>query len=73
MKFFIIAKPNASEQKVEKIDDSHFKVSVKEPPVRGEANRAIIKALADYFNVAPGCVIIASGHTSKQKIIKVLQ
>ncbi|PIV45904.1 hypothetical protein COS23_01900, partial [bacterium (Candidatus Moisslbacteria) CG02_land_8_20_14_3_00_36_53] len=32
MKIFVKAKPLAKESKVEKIDDTHFVVSVKEPP-----------------------------------------
>ena len=71
MKIFVTAKPNAYEAKIEKIDDSHFVVSVEELPVRGEANRAIIRALAAYFHVAPLCVRIVSGYTSRQKVINV--
>ena len=41
----ITAKPNAKEDCIEKIDESHYRVSVKEPPVQGMANRAIIKIL----------------------------
>lgn len=71
MKIFIQAKPNSKEQKIEKIDDSHFIVAIKEPPVRGKANEAIIKVLADYFNAAPSQVKIISGHTSRHKIISI--
>ena len=38
MKIFVTVKPNAKEERVEKIDDTHFKVSVKEPPTEGRAN-----------------------------------
>jgi len=71
MKIFIKAKPNAKEEKIEKIDDSHYLVSVKEPPVKGEANRAIIKSLAEYFKVSPSQVNIVSGYTSRNKIIEI--
>lgn len=71
MKIFIAAKPSAREGRVEKTDDTHFIVSVKEPPVQGKANRAIIKALAAYFNVPAWRISITSGHTSRQKIAEV--
>ena len=72
MKIFVRAKPNAKEEKIDKIDENHYSVSVKEPPVKGEANAAIIKALAKYFKISPFRVDIVSGHTSRNKIIKIL-
>ncbi len=71
MKIFVKAKPRVKEEKIQKIDESHYLVSVKEPPVKGEANRAIIKALAEYFKISPSRVNIVSGHTSKNKIIEI--
>ena len=72
MKIFIKAKPNAYEENVEKIDDAHFVVSVKEPPQNGLANKGITRTLANYFKVAPSRVIIKKGFTSKQKIIEII-
>lgn len=71
MKLFITAKPRAKEERVEKISDTHFIVAVKEPPVKGLANAAIIKALAWHFGVSLSSVVIISGHTSRQKIIEI--
>jgi uncharacterized protein YggU (UPF0235/DUF167 family) len=42
MKIFVKTKPKSKENKVEKIDDQHFTVSVKEPPMDNKANLAII-------------------------------
>lgn len=72
MKIFVKAKPNAKEKKVEKIDETHFAVWVKEPPRRGMANAAIIRALADFLGIAPARLRIVAGHTDRQKIIKIL-
>jgi hypothetical protein len=73
MKIFVKAKPMAKENKVEKIDDFHFTVSVTEIPRQGKANQAIIKILADYFKVSSQSVKIVSGYTSRQKIIEIIQ
>ena len=70
MKIFVKAKPSRKES-VEKIDDSHFVVSVKEPPVQGRANHAIVGVVANYFGVPRGLVRIVSGHTSRQKILEI--
>ncbi|MBI2644218.1 MAG: DUF167 domain-containing protein [Candidatus Wildermuthbacteria bacterium] len=73
MKIFVKAKPNAKEEKLEKIDEEHFIVSVKEPPVQGRANAAIIKVLALYFLISPSNIRIISGFTSKSKILDIQQ
>lgn len=69
MRITVKAKPNSNENKVEKIDDLNFMVSVKDPPVQGRANRAIIKALSEYFHTPN--VRIISGHISRNKIVEI--
>ena len=71
MKIFVKAKPRASEDLVERIDENNFNVSVTAPPVKGLANQAIIKAVAQYFKVAPSRVRIVSGFTSRQKVLEI--
>lgn len=71
MKIFVKVKPAAKEDKVEKLDDTNFQVSVKEPPVEGRANRAVIKALSGHFGVAQANVRIVSGFTSRLKTIEI--
>ena len=72
MKINVKAKPNSREEKVEKIDESNYVVSVKEPPIKGQANEAIRNALAMYFKTGSSCVKIISGYTSRNKIIEIL-
>jgi len=72
MRVYITAKPSSKHEKIEKIDSTHYAVSVKEPPSEGKANNAIIKALAEYFAVPKSFVIIVSGQLSKQKVIELI-
>jgi uncharacterized protein (TIGR00251 family) len=72
MKIFVKAKPNSREEKVEKIDEANYKVSVKEPPEKGKANDAIRNALAVYFKTGTVNVKIVSGYSSRNKIIEIL-
>ena len=72
MKIHIKAKPNSREEKIEKVDETHFVVSVKEPPIKGKANEAIRNALAVYFKTGTGNVKIISGYSSRNKIIEIL-
>jgi uncharacterized protein len=71
MKFHVIVKTKAREQKIVKIEDSTFSVSVRELPIDGKANAAVIRALADHFGIPKSRVILLSGETSKHKYISV--
>lgn len=71
MKINVKAKPEAREEKVEKVDETNFVVSVKEPPVQGRANSAIVRALADYFKVSNSQVRLISGFSSRQKVFEI--
>ncbi len=53
MRIFVQAHPAAHEAQVKKIDEKNFEVWVTEIPTKGQANMAIIRALADYFKIAP--------------------
>jgi len=72
MRIFVKAKPRAKIEKVNRIDQRNFEVFVKQPPINGQANQAIIKILAEYFKVSPSAIKIVSGHASKQKIIEII-
>jgi len=71
MEIFVKVKPASGEEKVEKIDEAHFVVSVKELPVKGLANKGIVRVLSGYFSVPQSKVRIVSGHFSRQKVIKI--
>ena len=70
MKIFVKAKPGSRKEYIKKTAETSFIVSVTEPPVKGKANRAIIKLLAGYFGVNPSLIQILKGERSKTKIIE---
>lgn len=72
MKIFVKAKSGAKEAGVEKIDEAHFVVAVREPAKEGRANEAVARALADCFGVLRGRVRLISGFSSRQKIFEIL-
>jgi len=83
MRILVKAKPRSKVEKVERVGQPTldlggkktelvvYKVSVKEPPVDGRANEAVVKALAKYFDVAISNVRLVSGETSRQKIFEI--
>ncbi len=71
MKIKVKAKPLAGEEKVEKMADGSLVVSVKEPPVNGQANRAIRRVLADYYGIDQMQVRLVLGFSSRQKVFEI--
>jgi uncharacterized protein (TIGR00251 family) len=71
MKIIIKARPGAREDKIEKIDEVNYAVSVKAAPRDGKANAAIVKMLADHFDVSVSLVEIISGHMARVKVVEV--
>ena len=71
MKIFIKVRPNSKEESVKKLSNTNFEICVKEPPVKGKANAAVIKVLAKRFGVPISSVNIIIGHTSRQKIVEI--
>ncbi len=55
------------------IQDNQINIGIKSKPVKGEANKEIIKKLAKHFGISTALVHIKSGHKSQQKIIEILQ
>ena len=71
MKISVKVKPGAREEYIKEIGEGNFEVAVKEPPVQGKANRAVVRALAEYFHVSQSQVSIVFGYTSRNKIVEI--
>jgi len=61
--------PKSRKNKVEKFGEG-YKVRLTAPPVEGKANRALIEALANHFNLKKSQVRIAKGGKSKDKLVR---
>lgn len=70
MKIAIIAHPNSKNPRIERDLLGNLHVWVKEPPLEGNANRAIEDALADHFKIKRSQVELISGAKSKNKIFE---
>jgi uncharacterized protein (TIGR00251 family) len=63
--------PNSSKEKVIGEYADKLKIAVTSPPVKGKANKAIVKALAKWLSIKTSDVQIVSGEKSKDKEILV--
>jgi hypothetical protein len=72
LKIQVKVKPRSKTEDVTReMDGDVYVVRVKEPPVGGRANRAVLKLLAKHLGVPESRLSIVSGLTSKNKVIEV--
>jgi uncharacterized protein (TIGR00251 family) len=66
----IVVKPRAKKTKVPThIEGNTIFVSIKSPPVRGKANKELLRELSNLFNIQQSRITIVSGHKSTKKTI----
>lgn len=63
--------PNAKKEAIIDKGSNCFKVKVGAPAIEGKANEAMIKILAEYFNVPKSRIRIARGKFAKNKIVEI--
>jgi uncharacterized protein YggU (UPF0235/DUF167 family) len=61
----------ARKESVEIVSETHFNISVKEPPLQNLANKRVIELVAMHFHALPKQVRIINGHHSPSKILSV--
>lgn len=72
MIYEITVKPNSKKGPLVVTDGQHLTIYLRERPIDGEANAALIKILAKHFRVAKSCVVIKTGSRSRKKLVEIL-
>lgn len=68
----VIVKPNARQSAVSVSPDGQLVVAVRAPASDGKANQELIAVLAGYFQVPKSRIQLVKGHTSRHKVIELL-
>ncbi len=63
-------KPNSKEEKIEKISEEEYKISIKEPAENNKANKRVINMMAKEFGVNYKDVKIKTPNT-RNKIVEI--
>jgi hypothetical protein len=63
--------PRASKNELVAREGGGLKIRLTAPPVDGAANEALIRFLADTLSVSKSQVELISGHTSRDKVVRV--
>ena len=71
IQFSAIVQPRSSKNKICGLHGGSLKIRLTSPPVDGKANKMCVKLLAKMLSVSPSRIVIVSGHTGRNKIIRV--
>lgn len=63
--------PNASQNELLHFRDGVLQIKITAPPVKGKANRELIKFLSDTLQVSQSQLTVEQGMTSKRKVISI--
>jgi len=69
--FSVKVQPRARKNAITGTVGDALKLSLTAPPVEGKANDAVIDFLAGFFDVPRSSITIASGATSRLKLIRI--
>ena len=69
--FAVKVHPRARKNAITGIVGDALKLSLTAPPVEGKANQAVIEFFADLFAIPRSSVTIASGATSRNKVVRI--
>ena len=69
--FAVHVVPGAARDEIVGLEGETLKVRVTAPPVKGKANKALVKLLAKTLRLRKNQVHIVTGHKARQKMIRV--
>ncbi len=61
--------PNASQNKVTRFKDGVLYLKITAPPIKGKANKELLKFLSDVLEVGKSNLSIEKGVSSKRKVV----
>jgi hypothetical protein len=69
--FAVKVHPRARKNAITGVVGAALKLALTAPPVEGRANQAVIEFFAELFEIPRSSVTIASGETSRNKVVRI--
>ena len=63
--------PDSKEESITKKSEDSFEISVREKPIMGLANKAVISALSSYFGVSASGIRLIKGFRERNKVFEI--
>ena len=70
--FTVRAHPRARKNAITGVMGDALKLALTAPPVDGKANQAVVEFFADLFQIPRSSVTIASGASSRNKVVRIM-
>ncbi|MFH0907036.1 MAG: DUF167 domain-containing protein [bacterium] len=64
--------PGAGKAQIIKNKEDSFEILVKEKPIKGQANRAVIRALSDYLAIPQENIKLIKGFKQRNKVFEII-
>lgn len=71
MIYEIRVKPNSKKGPLIVADGNQLTVYLREKPIEGEANTALVRLLAKYFDVSKTSIVIKTGQHGRTKLVEI--
>lgn len=71
MIYEVKVKPGSKKGPLVIIDGNKLTVYLREKPIEGEANAALVRLLAQHFDVAKTSILIRSGQRGRTKLVEI--
>lgn len=72
MLYHVVVKPNSKKGPLVIEDGNNLTVYLREKPIDGEANAALIKVLSKHFHIAKTRISIKSGTRGREKLLEII-
>jgi len=63
--------PGSKQEKIIKKTEDSFEVKIKQKPIQGQANQAVINALSLYFNIPDKKIKLVKGFRQRSKVFEI--
>ena len=73
MRIYVRVVPNSKERLIEEMGENQYRVRLCALPIRGRANKELIKLLSKHFKVAKSQIEIVGGKTGREKIVDIIK
>ena len=71
VRIVVQVQPNASQNRVARLEDGVLYLKIAAPPIKGKANQELIRFLSDILGVSKTSLTILKGERSKRKVIAI--
>ena len=63
--------PNSKKESIQQVDDTTYRINVREKAIEGRANEAVLRLIAKHAGISIADVKIVHGFKSREKVISI--